>query len=317
MSNLLKNGGFDSGISGWYKAPRYAENSIDWASSGGASGGCVKMTITRTNDPGMCVIHQSVTIKTGYQYRLSFSARRSGKIDIWARTKIDGKTVHLPSAISKLSSNSNVYSKITYTIDVPSQSKSQVSAEIALIAGSATGTAWFDNASFELAGGEQKPSSPTYKHCYVEAQKAYVYSQTNENSDHADLSFSKGEYVDLSEISNDKFIQYHNATREGYLKRSCVNTAKSTKTSSRNVTNMFGSSTLQYAYPAPERAKVYNLQWTLNRLGYDCGTVDGKFGKGTDSMVRKFQTAKGLSVDGKVGTNTKAALIAALDELDS
>lgn len=81
--------------------------------------------------------------------------------------------------------------------------------------------------------------------------------------------------------------------------------------------NMFGDTTLKYAYPAPEQAKVYNLQWTLNRLGYNCGTVDGKFGEGVDSAVRSFQRKAKLTVDGKVGAGTKAALIAALDALDS
>ena len=313
MSEILSNPSFNSGTSNWYIAPVYVENSTTWASGEGISGtGCVKMTITRTNDPGMCVIHQDVTIKTGYQYRLSFYAKRSGNIDIWARTTIDGKTTNYASAIPNLSSSSDIYKKITYIINVPSQSKSQVSANIALIAGSATGTAWFDNASFELAGGEQKPSTGTYKNCYVES-RAYKYSQANTSSDHT-YSYAKGSYVNVNEISNDTFIQ---DTDGWYLKRSCVNTAKSDKTSGRNSSNMFGSSTLQYASPAPERAKVYNLQWTLNRLGYDCGTVDGKFGQGTDSAVRKFQKAKGLSVDGKVGTKTKSALISALNALDS
>ena len=310
---MLSNTTFNSGTSGWYIAPVYAENSTTWVSSGGISGtGCVKMTITRTSDPGMCVIHQNVTIKTGMQYRLSFYARRSGNIDVWARTTIDGKTTNYASAIPSLSSSSDIYKKIEYIINVPSQSKSQVSANIALIAGSATGTVWFDNASFEQAGSEQNPSTATYKNCYVES-KAYKYSMASTSSDHV-YSHAKGSRVNVSEISDNTFIRDSDGW---YLKRSCINTAKSDKTSGRNSSNMFGSSTLQYASPAPEQAKVYNLQWTLNRLGYNCGTVDGKFGQGTESAVRSFQKAKSLSVDGKVGTKTKAALISALDALDS
>ena len=41
----------------------------------------------------------------------------------------------------------------------------------------------------------------------------------------------------------------------------------------------------------------------IRRLG-----VDGKFGAGTESAVRQFQTLQGLAVDGKVGANTWARL---------
>lgn len=46
-------------------------------------------------------------------------------------------------------------------------------------------------------------------------------------------------------------------------------------------------------------AGVKTMQTKLNSAGFNCGTPDGKFGANTDTMVRKFQTNKGLSVDGK------------------
>ena len=52
------------------------------------------------------------------------------------------------------------------------------------------------------------------------------------------------------------------------------------------------------------------LQWQLNYLGFDCGTIDGDFGTKTDTAVRAFQKAKGLTKDGKVGAQTRAALMA-------
>lgn len=50
------------------------------------------------------------------------------------------------------------------------------------------------------------------------------------------------------------------------------------------------------------------LQWQLNALGFNCGDVDGGFGKLTYNAVVLFQRTKGLAVDGKVGPATKAVL---------
>ena len=45
---------------------------------------------------------------------------------------------------------------------------------------------------------------------------------------------------------------------------------------------------------------VRQVQSRLNELGYWCGSADGIFGSNTLSGVRRFQGAKGLSVDGIV-----------------
>lgn len=52
--------------------------------------------------------------------------------------------------------------------------------------------------------------------------------------------------------------------------------------------------------------QVKTLQRLLMALGYDLGKygADGDFGAKTDEAVRAFQKAKGLGVDGIVGTNT-------------
>lgn len=55
-------------------------------------------------------------------------------------------------------------------------------------------------------------------------------------------------------------------------------------------------------------AVVTQIQTKLKAWGYYTGAVDGIFGSGTEQAVRKFQSANGLSVDGKVGTQTFAAL---------
>lgn len=50
--------------------------------------------------------------------------------------------------------------------------------------------------------------------------------------------------------------------------------------------------------------EVKDLQSRLTQLGYQLGSVDGKFGSKTESAVRLFQKEHGLRVDGLAGTQT-------------
>ena len=85
---------------------------------------------------------------------------------------------------------------------------------------------------------------------------------------------------------------------------SSTNTSTNKTTSSSNsglVSSLSG--TISYGQSG---SKVKALQQALNALGYNCGTVDGKFGNKTLAAVKKFQKAMGLTQDGKVGPKTKA-----------
>jgi len=53
---------------------------------------------------------------------------------------------------------------------------------------------------------------------------------------------------------------------------------------------------------------VFILQDALNALGYTGSGLDGLFGNGTESAVKSFQSAKGLTVDGIVGCGTWTSL---------
>lgn len=58
---------------------------------------------------------------------------------------------------------------------------------------------------------------------------------------------------------------------------------------------------------------VKELQTLLDKHGFPCGEIDGVFGPATDKAVKSFQKANGLTVDGKVGKKTWAALRTAPD----
>jgi len=64
-------------------------------------------------------------------------------------------------------------------------------------------------------------------------------------------------------------------------------------------------------------SKVKQLQEVLEALGIDVGTPDGIFGDGTAAAVKKFQSQKGLEVDGVVGPGTQDALNNALAKVTS
>lgn len=65
-----------------------------------------------------------------------------------------------------------------------------------------------------------------------------------------------------------------------------------------------------YLMKGDKGAEVKTMQENLIYVGYSCGKAgaDGDFGSGTDSAVRAFQKANGLTVDGKYGVKSKAKL---------
>ena len=75
-------------------------------------------------------------------------------------------------------------------------------------------------------------------------------------------------------------------------------------------TRKLGDRTLKRTSPMMTGEDVMELQTRLNALGFDCGKVDGKFGKNTENGVIAFQTAAGIEVDGKFGKESFAALSA-------
>lgn len=63
-------------------------------------------------------------------------------------------------------------------------------------------------------------------------------------------------------------------------------------------------------------ADVKKMQTMLDKIGFDCGEIDGEFGANTDKAVRAFQKAYGLAIDGQYGKDSKKTLEAAYNALD-
>lgn len=54
--------------------------------------------------------------------------------------------------------------------------------------------------------------------------------------------------------------------------------------------------------------EVTQLQTMLKQLGFYNSTVDGKFGRGTETAVKAYQQSRGLKADGQAGLQTRARL---------
>jgi len=59
------------------------------------------------------------------------------------------------------------------------------------------------------------------------------------------------------------------------------------------------------------------VQTALQRLGFDPGKIDGKDGPATQDAVRKFQARATIKIDGKVGDETRGALVTALSQAET
>ena len=75
-----------------------------------------------------------------------------------------------------------------------------------------------------------------------------------------------------------------------------------------------GDRVLKVTSPYMRGPDVVELQTDLNMLGFDCGKVDGIYGKKTENAVKAMQTEAGIEVDGIFGKDSLKALNAMLDK---
>lgn len=73
-----------------------------------------------------------------------------------------------------------------------------------------------------------------------------------------------------------------------------------------------GDRLLKRTSPIMEGVDVEELQTYLNKLGFDCGAIDGEYGKNTEKAVKEFQAANGCEADGEYGSISHKAMLAAL-----
>ena len=142
-TNLIQNAAFSQGLTNWLQYTWYPDNTVCALSSGGHNGACVKLTVRSIGDPGQSYIYQPVHLTGGESYTLSFYAKRTGNVDIWAQVSSAHGTHYSPSFIPTLSQD-GAYTKLSFSFTADGNSGDTISTTIKLIAGSAGGDAWFD-----------------------------------------------------------------------------------------------------------------------------------------------------------------------------
>jgi peptidoglycan hydrolase-like protein with peptidoglycan-binding domain len=90
----------------------------------------------------------------------------------------------------------------------------------------------------------------------------------------------------------------------------CGGSSSDTQSSSTSTTKARPTGTTGSNKPIP-RNDVKVMQVELLQLGCQPGPIDGQLGPDTTGAVRSFQAAAGLTVDGVVGSRTRAALTSA------
>ena len=124
--NHLTNGELNNNAAGWGVDVSYPSvNTAACTTNGAHSGTCLRAEI-RNMDPGTISLYQAVKLTPGRKYKLSFYAKRTGNIDVWAayqagnNAKVNGNSMK-----SSLTSGGN-YKRMSYTFTVPSSSASSV-----------------------------------------------------------------------------------------------------------------------------------------------------------------------------------------------
>ena len=123
-------------------------------------------------------------------------------------------------------------------------------------------------------------------------------------------SGTDGKYGDDTVAAVKKFQKAKGLSVDGQAGKNTVTALGGKWAGSTSTTSWTVSRLLKKTSPLMSGEDVKNVQKALIAKGYSCGSsgADGKYGDDTVAAVKKFQKAKGLSVDGQAGKNTVTAL---------
>lgn len=306
--NYLTNGELNNNAAEWGVDVSYPSvNTAACTTNGAHSGTCLRAEI-RNTDPGTISLYQAVKLTPGRKYKLSFYAKRTGNIDVWAayqagsNAKVNGNSMK-----SSLTSGGN-YKRMSYTFTVPSSSASSVNVVVYLIAGSASGVAYFDTVTLEDVIDVQASEY------WVDVPSGETVNMREDCSTSSAIKarLPRGTHLThLLTVSDWKKVRTDSGV-EGYIMSKFLSSVKiplEAGTSS-SWEKRYGTTTWSRSkHGTTVYAAVTNIQTDLKDAGYtEVGTIDGKYGKNTETAAKNFQKDQGLTVDGLFGNNSKMKL---------
>lgn len=112
-----------------------------------------------------------------------------------------------------------------------------------------------------------------------------------------------------------EIMKYNGTTKHATSENRRISSVIILKGTAQSTTPTTGAQNKTNPYQKPTktlvRGKTGNdvrwMQFQLNKAGFTCA-VDGSFGPSTEAVLKKYQSARGLSVDGSCGPATRAAL---------
>ena|GEM_PF-3191925 len=234
--NLIKNGEFNQSSQNWLTYGWYSGNTIEFLPTGGLSGGCAKLTVPSTGDPGQSIISQMIPLIGGHTYKLEFYAKRVSNVDVWVSIFANGQNTFSPSFANNIPPNGG-YKKLSYTFTVTGQSEQVRLVKLSLIAGSSGGTAWFDSVSLSDNSGSTNQFDPTK---YVETlANARIFKTPDSTNNDNYGSFHAGALFVFDGIENNMVrILFGNAngtTQYAYIKK---NSCKSSSIPIEEIPNL-------------------------------------------------------------------------------
>jgi len=133
---------------------------------------------------------------------------------------------------------------------------------------------------------------------------ALILRKSASKTSKAIQTLSEGDKMDILAVSGEWYkVRYGKYT--GYVMAKYVDVKgelpKDSGSSSGASSSGSSASTLR---PGAEGSAVKELQQALKNLGLYAGSIDGKYGSGTEAAVKAYQKKKGLTQDGVAGPKT-------------